>query len=982
MNTTTGATVTANPVASTTYTVIGSFATGCTASATVVVTVNPPCGPGVTATGVTVCNGVCGTVTSTATGGVPPYTYLWNTGATTAGLTPSPCPSVTTTYTITVTDNSVPVGSATATATITVNPNPVVTVPPATICAGTSTPLTASGATTYSWAPATGLTSTTGSNVTANPTTTTTYTVVGSNPTGCTGTATVTVTVNPIPVVTVPNASICPGGSTPLTASGATTYTWSPSLGLSATTGTTVTANPGATTTYTVIGTGTGGCTSSTTVTVSVGALVATVSPNVTICFGSGTQLTAGGGSVYSWTPATGLSNPNISNPIATPTVTTTYTVLVSDVSCSDDAVVTVTVNPPVTLTIAGFPPKCAGGTDGQAVVIPGGGTAPYTYSWAPVVSTMASVNGPAGTYSVTVTDQFGCTAATSTVVVDPSPVTGLTSTTTANCNQSDGSASATGSGGAGTYTYSWNTVPVQNTQTANNIPQGTYIVTIKDANGCPTTVSAIVPNAPGVIASIPSSTNVSCNGGNDGTATATGTGGVAPYLYNWIPSGGSAPVAATLTAGPYVVIVTDSKGCTSTATVTITQPTKVVVTSTNANICPNATTTLTAAGSGGTGLITYSWSPGGLTGNSVTVNPTVTTPYTVTATDANGCTGVTTITVTVQPTPVITIPNATICEGTSTTLTASGASTYSWSPITGLNPATGSPVTANPTVTTTYTVIGTSALGCTGSTTVIVTVNPAPVVIATGGSGCPGDTSTLTVSGASSYTWSPASSLSASTGATVTAHPGSTTNYIITGTGANGCTATAGSTVLVNPKPTADFTTYPNPVDIFNPTIYFYDKSTGGIMNTWSWSLGDLKNTGSNNQNPHFTYPDTAGHYTVQLIVTNQFGCIDTVIETVYVKGIFTFYIPNTFTPNNDGTNDGFMPKGTGIDESDYDLWVFDRWGNMIWHTSIWGDAWDGKANGGAEIAQIDTYVWKVHVKEKETQAVHNYIGHVNIVK
>ena len=119
-----------------------------------------------------------------------------------------------------------------------------------------------------------------------------------------------------------------------------------------------------------------------------------------------------------------------------------------------------------------------------------------------------------------------------------------------------------------------------------------------------------------------------------------------------------------------------------------------------------------------------------------------------------------------------------------------------------------------------------------------------------------------------------------------------------------------------------------------------------------------------------------------MQLIVTNQFGCIDTVIGTVIIHGIFTFYIPNTFTPNNDGINDGFMAKGVGIDETDYDLWVFDRWGNLIWHTEIWGEAWDGKANHGADVAQIDTYVWKVHVKEKESGTKHNYIGHVNIVK
>jgi gliding motility-associated-like protein len=99
-------------------------------------------------------------------------------------------------------------------------------------------------------------------------------------------------------------------------------------------------------------------------------------------------------------------------------------------------------------------------------------------------------------------------------------------------------------------------------------------------------------------------------------------------------------------------------------------------------------------------------------------------------------------------------------------------------------------------------------------------------------------------------------------------------------------------------------------------------------------------------------------------------------------VKGEYTFFIPNTFTPNGDGKNDYFFPKGVGIDPSDYDLWIFDRWGNLIWHTDTWGEQWDGRANYGQDVAQIDTYVWKVHVRELDSQAQHNYIGHVNIVK
>jgi gliding motility-associated-like protein len=902
----TGANVMANPTVTTTYTVVGTItATGCTGKTTVIVTVIPPCGPNVNATGVTVCNGVCGTVTSTATGGVPPYTYLWNTGATSSSLTPSPCPTVTTTYTVTVTDNSSPVGTATAVAVITVNPNPVVTVPAAVICNGACTPLTASGATTYTWSPATGLSATTGASVTACPTATTTYTVTGSFATGCTGITTVLVTVNPIPVISVPNASICPGGSTILNATGANTYTWSPATGLSATTGASVTANPAGTTTYTVVGTSLS-CSSSTTVVVSVGALVADAGLDKFICSGGSVGLNATGGTIFTWTPATGLSNATVSNPTASPAVTTTYTVTVSDGFCSDDDVVIVTVNPPIVLNAAGVDVTCFGACNGQIIVIPSGGTAPYTYAWS-----------------------SGCTAAA-----------------------------------------------------CNNICAGTYSLVTTDAMACTASATATVTQPTALSVALTGSTNVSCFGMCDGTTGVSAAGGTVPYTYSWTPSGGTSANAIGLCAGSYTCTLTDANNCSVKTSVTITQPTAVIVNSANADICPNTCATLNATGSGGTGAINFSWSPGGSTGNAVSVCPASTTTYTITGTDLNGCTGFTTVVVTVEPTPIVTVPAATICAGTITTLTASGAATYSWLPATGLSAVTGTTVTANPTLTTTYTVTGTSAFGCTGSVEVTVTVNPIPVLSSSGGNACPGDSIALSVSGAATYSWSPSTALNITTGPNVTARPANTIVYTITATGANGCTAAITATATVNPKPDANFSTSPDVVDLFDPTVYFNDHSTGGIISSWKWNLGDPKNTTSVVQNPSFRYPDTTGKYQVQLIVTNQFGCIDTVTGTVIIHGIFTFYIPNTFTPDDDGINDRFMPKGTGIDETDYDLWIFDRWGNLIWHTDIWGESWDGKANGGAEIAQIDTYVWKVHVKEKDAGTIHNYIGHVNIVK
>jgi gliding motility-associated-like protein len=324
------------------------------------------------------------------------------------------------------------------------------------------------------------------------------------------------------------------------------------------------------------------------------------------------------------------------------------------------------------------------------------------------------------------------------------------------------------------------------------------------------------------------------------------------------------------------------------------------------------------------------------------------------------------------------------MCINAAATLKVSGASTYSWSPTTGLSSSLGDSLIATPTVTTTYTVLGTSTEGCTNITSLVVTVNPLPVVTAVGGNACPGDTIKLIASGAGlgTYSWKPTIGLDTTIGASVISRPLTTTTYTVTGTTVFGCKASVKVEAIIIPKPIASFTSNPQIINVLDPTVHFTDSSVGSGINKWDWSFGDVPNSTSNNQHPSFIYPDEAAEYQVELIVTDQFGCIDTVVNPLVIKGIYSFYVPNTFTPNENGVNDGFTPKGEGIDETDYELLIFDRWGNLIWRTNTWGEQWSGKANYGPEIAQIDTYVWKVHVREKDSQIVHNYIGHVNIVK
>src|ERR1051326_7226159 len=449
-------TTNASPTTTTTYTCYVSNGV-CQGSNTVTVNVNPLPTVTVTPSAPSYCAG--GSTSLTASGA---NTYNWtpSTGLScTTCPNPTASPTVTTTYTVTGTSAAGCTG--TATVTVTVLPRPTITInpSPATICSGNSVGLTASGAVSYVWSPTTGLSCSTCANPTASPTTTTTYTVTGTGANGCTNTATVTVTVNPLPTITVTpsSASYCPGGSTTLTASGASTYSWSPATGLSSTSGASVIASPTATTTYTVTGTSVAGCTNTATVTVTVYPLpTVTVNPSApSICVGQSVGLLARGASSYVWSPATGLSCTSCVSPTASPTVTTTYTVTGTSANgCTNTATVTVTVHPlPVVTVTPSAPAICIGGN----VSLTASGAS--TYNWAPStgLSCTTCANPTASptvttTYTVTGTSSFGCTStATVTVTVNPLPVVTITPNPVAICTGQSTNLTASGAS-----TYNW----------------------------------------------------------------------------------------------------------------------------------------------------------------------------------------------------------------------------------------------------------------------------------------------------------------------------------------------------------------------------------------------------------------------------------------------------------------------------------------------------------------------------------------------
>lgn len=366
---------------------------------------------------------------------------------------------------------------------------------------------------------------------------------------------------------------------------------------------------------------------------------------------------------------------------------------------------------------------------------------------------------------------------------------------------------------------------------------------------------------------------------------------------------------------------------------------------------------------------------------------------YQVTVTDADGCTSVVSVSIT-QPTDVTLSASAapaSLCAGQGTQLSSLAAGgtpgySYSWNP----GALAGSIQNITPAVSGTYTVYVTDASGCSDSAMVAVTVNAVPVaaLVADITSGC----APLCVSFSDlSAVASPATIASWSwdfgDGNTSTsqnpAHcyntPGVYT-VVLNITTADGCAAsfTMANYINVFSVPVASFSFSPQPANIFDPDIAFTDQSANAA--TWSWNFGDPLNSTSTSRDPFFTYEDP-GCYTIQLTVTSPGGCVDDTTQEVCIEPEVALYVPNAFTPNGDGSNDFFLPEGVGMEWNTFHMMIFDRWGNLIYETTDINKPWDGRANGGSEIAQIDVYVWKIDVRDINSNT-HRLLGHVSLVK
>ncbi len=837
-----GSPITVNPTSNTTYTVIGTDATGCTATDMVSITVIAAPSVSATAAPDPICAGDM--VFLDAFGAV---TYTWMPGSL-SGSSVTDTPGSTTTYTVTGTDGS---GcTATATVSVNVNPAPTVVVTPnaVSICDGDNTSLSASGASSYFWFP--GFLS--GSPVTVAPTSTTTYTVTGTDVNGCTGQAMATVTVNSLPTVTASStpSTICAGEPTTLDGFGASTYLWMPG----SFSGASVVDNPMSSVTYTVTGTDINGCTgtANTSVTVNPAPSLSASASATTICEGSSSMLMGSGADTYLWMPGS-FSGANV---IIAPVATTTYTVTGTDLlsGCTSTATITITVNPRPVVSISGAGSYCQGGSTTLTSSV---GT---TYQWylngiqisGENAQTIAAI--APGIYNVMVSAPSGCadSAATGhTLIENPAPTVSFSAAPSlAICAGSPITLS-----GSGAVTYNW-TGGIFDAVAFTPAVSGDYTVTGTDALGCTNTAVAsvtVIPVPTVAIVTVPGTTV--CEGS---VISLTGTGASSYAWSGGVVDGVPFTISATTS---YTVTGTDINGCTDTETVTINvnpTPTVTITATPGTTICQGDAVTL----SGG-GASTYSWTGGVMDG--VAFNPPTTDSYTVTGTDINGCQNSATVTITVDPVPTVGLtvsPGTTVCDGESVTLSGTGASSYVWTG--GVTDG----IAFTPVATTTYTVTGTNVAGCTATSTVTITVNPAPTVgtsAAPSATVCSGSAVTLNGTGAASYTWSG--------GVTdgISFVPPSTTTYTVTGTDVNGCTNTSTVLVTVNPLPTVGATATPGTVVCNGSSVTL--NGTGATSYTWSGGVTD---------GVAFVPPSTT---TYVVNGTDASGCTNTATITITVN-------------------------------------------------------------------------------------------------
>lgn len=670
-----------------------------------------------------------------------------------------------------------------------------------------------------------------------------------------------------------------------------------------------------------------------------------------TIIGGSPTVSGGAGPWTYQWSPTTNLNCSNCANPVATPLVTTTYSITITDVNgCIDSSTMLMQVNPNPTAIFSVDTP-CLGSANNFTDQSLGLNS---QWAWGFGDGGIDSVQFPSHTYlldgsyiaSLLVTTDSGCTDTISQVViVDP-------------------------------------------------VPQVSFSV----ANVClydsAYYLDNSIINAPGVLAS---------------------------WVWDFGDGNGSTqqnPAHLYGADGTYTItlIVTSTDGCVDTASQQLIIHPIPVANFTKQNVCEYDTAFFVDISTVNTGgIVSWNWDFGD-SSTSTIQNPNNNFPsdgqYQVQliVTTDSGCVDSITRQITIHPKPVagFTVDDVCVYETAvfqDSSSVASPGVIVSWDydfgdnsiPSTLQNPSHKYDLWGVYIVTQ----MVASDSGCLDTAWEQIIIHPQPVTwfIADTTKGCENlpvqftDLTTIPADTAYSITnwaWDLGNGDTDTSQNTSTIYsaidlwtPGLYTVTLIT-TSNVGCLDTLVQSNMIEawPVPIADFTESPNPVTILFPYVTFVNLSDGGSYYYWDMDDGFTYETGSESDYTHIYSNIDTGIYVVQLIAENIYGCQDTAFDSVNVRGDYILFVPNTFTPNNDGLNDFFFPQGIGFrDLRNFEFMIFDRWGDLIFLSEDVDDKWDGKANGGRYEAQQDVYVWLIITSDYEG-AKHKYVGHVTLIR
>lgn len=668
-------------------------------------------------------------------------------------------------------------------------------------------------------------------------------------------------------------------------------------------------------------------------------------------------------------------------------------------------------------------------GTKTITLTAPGGAS---TYLWTgpgvipPNNTQVISANQP-GHYKVTMTvignSGVTCTFDLDTVIAGSAnmPVALFTNTTVCIGNPTKFTDGSTPAGSITSWSWDFNNDGIEDSNVQHPSYQfpsaGTFPVKLTVKQGpCDATITKNITVEPGPVLVITNPPPVCIPSTVDITqayitAGSTGTG----TLTYWKNS--SATIAlpnpnVVATAGTYYIKITTAGGCSDIKPVVVTiNAASGLIINDPLPVCSPGTVDITdpaiTAGSPDIGVLTY-WMDAALTIPVANPKALPAGTYYIKSTPSTGCASVASVTVTVNDVPTVNAGTAaSVCPGAIVQLQGSigGAATSAvWSGGGGVFQDKNNLVTTYTPTAAEY-ALGTLTLTLTtndpegpctpASSDVILTFYKNPVIhfLADKKKGCPvhcvnfSDSSIVAGGSVSSWKWNFGDSASSDNTSNLPnpKHCYENTGYYtvsLTVKSNQGCVSslTVPRMIQVFAIPVADFTPTPKAVSMYDPKVTLVNGSSADVV-YWNYHFGDGDSVKPTTKSPVHLYPGIpSSSYIATLNVRNADGCINYAQRKIEVLPEFTFYIPNAFTPTrDDGTNDTFFGKGIGIVE--YHIWIFDRWGNMVFNTEDINTGWDGRANNGQDIAQQDVFVWKVRLKDIFGKW-HDYIGTVTLVK